>query len=186
MTSGDAGQALPRGRRLGVDVGSVRVGFCQSDPDGLIATPVDTLPRDQIVTLVPPRGTIDTHKVVGGVPSDVQTIVEFVREYDAAVVYVGLPRHLSGEEGESARIARDYAGLLAGLIAPVEVRLVDERMTTVAAHRVLQAAGRSRRKHRAVVDQVAAVEILQGALDAERASGARAGELIPANGTAGD
>lgn len=148
--------SLPRGARLGIDVGSVRVGLAASDPDGLVATPVATLE-----------------------PNDRARVVTEVRERGAQVVYVGLPRHLSGVEGSAAGEARGYAERLAVEVAPVEVRLVDERMSTVAATAAMRASGRPGRRQRAVVDQVAAVVILQGALDAERATGDRAGERVP-------
>ena len=172
-----------RGVRLAVDVGSVRVGLATSDPDGLLATPVATLARDV--------------KASGRrVPADVAQIVHEVGERGAAVVYVGLPRHLSGTEGAASGAARAYAVQLAQAVAPVRVRLVDERMSTVSAHHALQASGRSGRRHRQVVDQAAAVVILQYALDAERATGRRPGERVDADspqhdpvargGTAGD
>ena len=148
--------SLPRGPRMGIDVGSVRVGLAASDPDGLVATPVATLD-----------------------PQDLPRIVTEVRERGAHVVYVGLPRHLSGVEGSAAATARGYAGKLAAEVAPVEVRLVDERMSTVAATAALRESGRPGRRQRAVVDQAAAVVILQGALDVERATGLRAGEQVP-------
>lgn len=147
---------LGRGARLGVDVGSVRVGLATSDPDGLIATPVETLDR----------------------PASLVRIAREVCERRAAVVYVGLPMHLSGAEGAAADAARLYAGALATAVAPVSVRLVDERMSTVSAHRALHESGRSGRRHRQVVDQAAAVVILQSALEAERATGSRAGERV--------
>ncbi|EYR62824.1 endonuclease, partial [Actinotalea ferrariae CF5-4] len=78
----------------------------------------------------------------------------------------------------SARDVRTYCGILARAIAPVPVRLVDERMTTVTAHQALHASGRSGRRHRQVVDQAAAVVILQSAMDTERTTGARCGELV--------
>lgn len=157
--------ALPRGARLGVDVGSVRVGLAASDPDGLVATPVETLARD-------------AEHADGTLPTDLVRIASEVGERAAAVVYVGLPRHLKGTEGAAAEAARSYAERLAALVAPVEVRLVDERMTSVSAHQALHASGRAGRKHRAVVDQVAAVIILQTALDGERASARRSGILV--------
>jgi putative Holliday junction resolvase len=152
-----AGDLVVRGPRLAVDVGTVRVGLAVSDPDGLIATPVATLARGS---------------------GDVAAIVAETRERGAQTVYVGLPRHLSGAEGASAAAARAYAVTLASAVAPVPVRLVDERMSTVSAHRALTAAGRPGRRHRAVVDQAAAVVILQDALDAERATGRRPGERV--------
>jgi putative holliday junction resolvase len=147
---------VERGVRLGVDVGSVRVGLATSDPDGLIATPVETLAR----------------------PTSLARIVHEVGQRRAAVVYVGLPMHLSGAEGASSGAARNYAGLLATAVAPVSVRLVDERMSTVSAHRALHESGRPGRSHRQVVDQAAAVVILQSALEAERSTGSRAGEWV--------
>ncbi len=91
---------------------------------------------------------------------------------------VGLPRSLSGEEGPSAARARTYASVLAARIAPVPVRLVDERLTTVEAHRTLRESGVAGRRQRAVVDQAAAVLILQSALDTERTTGTPAGERV--------
>ena len=160
---------VPRGVRLGVDVGAARVGLAASDPDGLVATPVETLAREGDLAGAP-------------VPPDITRIVQEVRERAAAVVYVGLPRHLSGKEGAATEAARGYAGRVAREIAPVPVHLVDERMTTVTAHQALHAAGRPGRRHRAVVDQVAAVVILQSALDTERAQGVRAGERLTVPG----
>lgn len=147
------------GVRIGVDVGAVRVGLAASDPQGLMATPVDTLRRD----------------VEGG--SDLTRIAAEVCERDALEVVVGLPLSMSGREGPAAATARAYAGLLAERLA-VPVRLVDERLSTVAAHRSLHGAGVASRKHRAVVDQVAAVVLLQAALDGEAATGVPAGVLV--------
>ncbi|WP_205710895.1 Holliday junction resolvase RuvX [Isoptericola sp. BMS4] len=161
---------LPRGARLGVDVGKARIGLAGSDPDGLVATPVETVPR----VLEVPAGTAGAPAVT----ADVARIAQEVSERLAAVVYVGLPRHLSGSEGAATADAREFAGRLAAAVAPVEVRLVDERMTTVSAHAQLRQAGRKTKKHRSVVDQAAAVIILQSALDAERAARERAGELV--------
>jgi putative Holliday junction resolvase len=162
---------LARGVRIGVDVGTVRIGVAASDPDGLIATPVETVPRD-----------------LGG-GADLSVIASIVAERAAAVVYVGLPRHLSGAESSASGGVRTYSVELARAVAPVQVRLVDERMSTVTAHQALYASGRPGRRHRVVVDQVAAVVILQSALDAERVTGARSGELVdhqpPDGGAAG-
>jgi putative Holliday junction resolvase len=148
------------GVRLGVDVGSVRVGLAASDPSGVIATPVQTLPRD-----------------LGG-RSDQHAIAAAVRERAVLEVVVGLPRSLSGLEGRAAALARDYAVELAALVAPVPVRLVDERLSTVDASRTLRDSGVAGRKQRAVVDQAAAVLILQAALDGERSTGTPPGEPV--------
>lgn len=150
--------SMRRGVRLGVDVGSVRVGLASSDPDGLIATPVRTLART-------------------GAGEDLRAIAEQVRDRGALEVLVGLPRSLSGGEGPAAGLAREYAAALAALV-DVPVRLVDERMSTVAATRSLREAGVSGRKQRSKVDQAAAVVLLQAALDTERASGRPPGEPV--------
>lgn len=157
--------AVARGPRLGVDVGSVRVGVAVSDPDGVLATPVATLAR------VP-----DTEPLAGD--ADLEELAALVAERGVVGVVVGLPRSLSGDEGPAAARARTYASLLAARIAPVEVRLVDERLTTVGAHRSLRDSGVAGRRQRAVVDQAAAVLILQGALDTERATGTPSGEAV--------
>jgi putative holliday junction resolvase len=150
------------GIRLGIDVGTVRVGLAASDPDGLLATPVETISRD----------------AEAGSDSDMRVIADIARERQALEVIVGLPRSLSGEEGPAAQAVRRYATALAARISPTPVRLVDERLTTIDAHRGLRESGVPGRSQRAVVDQAAAVLILQAALDAERFSGLAAGELV--------
>ena len=146
--------------RLGVDVGSVRVGLARTDQGGLVVVPVETVLRDTAGR------------------RDLDRIADLVREYDALEVVVGLPRTLRGDAGPAAEAARRYATAIARRIAPVGVRLVDERLSTVSAHRTLRDAGVRGRRHRPVVDQVAAVVILQSALDAERASGQAPGTLV--------
>lgn len=132
---------------LGVDVGTVRVGVARSDPRGVLASPVATVSRG----------------------SGVAELARLVREHAAVGVVVGLPVTLAGREGASAAMARDYAEQLARVISPIPVELVDERLTTVAAERRLAARGVRGRARRAIVDQAAAVEILQHWLDAKRA-----------------
>src|SRR5680860_570490 len=139
------------GVRLGVDVGSVRVGLAASDPGGVLATPVETIERDR----------------ESG--ADLGVIEAVVDERHVLEVVVGLPRSLSGREGPAALGAREYAVALAARISPTPVRLIDERLTTIDAHRQLRDSGMAGRDQRAVVDQAAAVLILQAALDAERA-----------------
>jgi putative Holliday junction resolvase len=165
-----------RGVRIGVDVGSVRIGLAASDPDGLVATPIATLPR----------AAARIQEAAGDVSPDLAAIASEVAERRAAIVYVGLPRHLSGVEGAAAGDAREFATALARVISPVPVRLVDERLTTVSAHRALHAAGRAGRRHREVVDQAAAVIILQTALETERAITQRAGDVVPVDAGARD
>jgi putative Holliday junction resolvase len=141
--------AVGRGRRLGVDVGAVRIGLALSDPDGVLATPLVTVPAD------------------AAVGADLATIAGLVVEHEVVQVVVGLPRTLAGREGPAAQAARAFAERLAGTVA-VPVVLADERLTTVVATRQLRESGRKGRRQRAVVDQAAAVAILQGWLDAAR------------------
>ena len=136
------------GTRLGVDVGTARIGVARSDPHAMLATPVETVPRGA---------------------GDLARIAELVAEVDAIEVIVGLPIALSGRETASTGDARGFAGELAGAVS-VPVRLVDERLSTVSANSALRASGRTAKNSRSVVDQVAAVIILQHALDFERSA----------------
>jgi putative holliday junction resolvase len=160
--------ATRHGVRVGVDVGTVRVGVAASDPGALLATPVRTVARTAVADAAD--------------AADLAEIADLVAELAAVEVVVGLPRTLAGAEGPAARAARTYAGRLAVRVAPVPVRLVDERLTTVDAHRSLRDSGVDGRRQRAVVDQAAAVLILQAALDAERSSGRPPGELVRTDG----
>jgi putative Holliday junction resolvase len=144
------------GRRLGVDVGSVRIGVAQCDPEGLIATPVVTLQ-------------------VGRDP--IKELNQLVQETDAIEIVVGLPTSLSGNEGEAAVKAREFAMKMHGEIS-TPIRLVDERFSTVVATHAMRASGVNAKNGRASIDQAAAVVILQSALDAERASGRPPGEIV--------
>jgi putative Holliday junction resolvase len=132
---------------FGIDVGSVRVGVARSDPRGVLAVPVATLRRDQRL------GT------------DLDELDALLTEYEAVGVVVGLPRTLAGRSGPAVQQARKYGGTLAARIAPRPVVYVDERLTTVLAQRSLTSSGVRGRAKRAVVDQAAAVEILQSFLD---------------------
>ena len=152
------------GVRVGIDPGDARIGVAVSDPTGFLATPVETVRRGS---------------------GDVRRIARIVAEAGAVEVVVGLPRSLSGGEGPAAAKAREFALGLARRIAPVPVRLCDERLTTVSAESMLRERGRSGAKRRAVVDQAAAVLILQTALDTERASGRVPGDLVDVSGEMG-
>jgi putative holliday junction resolvase len=140
-----------------VDVGDARIGIASSDPSGLLAVPVETIRRG---------------------PGDLDRLAALAQEYNALEVVVGLPRSLSGAEGPAAVKTREVARLIARRLVPLPVRLVDERMTTVTAERVLRERGKKSAKRRAVVDQAAAVVILQHALDSERATGSAPGEIV--------
>ncbi|WP_031084792.1 Holliday junction resolvase RuvX [Streptomyces sp. NRRL WC-3549] len=152
---------MRRGRRLAIDVGDARIGVASCDPDGILATPVET---------VPGRDVPAAHRRLGRI------VEEY--EHEPIEVVVGLPRSLGGGEGPAAVKVRAFAQVLARAIAPVPVRLVDERMTTVTASQGLRASGVTSKKGRSVIDQAAAVVILQNALESERASGAAPGEGV--------
>jgi putative pre-16S rRNA nuclease len=162
----EPGSGLRHGVRLGVDVGTVRIGVAACDPDGVLAAPLETIQR----------ATSDR--------SDLARIAALAGELHAVEVVVGLPLSLSGSAGAAAAAAREYAGELAGALAPIPVRLVDERLSTVSAHGNLARAGLRSRARRDVVDQAAAVIILQSALDAERISGRPPGEPVEVGGGA--
>ncbi|CAA0096917.1 Putative pre-16S rRNA nuclease [Mycolicibacterium vanbaalenii] len=148
-----------RGRRLGVDVGSVRIGVAVSDPDGILATPVETIARDR---------RSDKH---------LRRLRRLVDEHQAVEVVVGLPRTLADRAGSSAHDAVELADRLADQISPVPVRLADERFTTVTAQRSLREAGVRAKGQRSMIDQVAAVGILQNWLDQRRAALTAHGEV---------
>ena len=157
-------QEYPRGVKLGVDVGQARVGLAVSDPDGTLAMPVKTLKRDAKKN------------------SDIRVLVREAADRNAVQVFVGLPRSMRGTETASTQMARDYAdALLAALErsgTDIPVSLVDERLTTVSAHRSLHEAGLNSKEHRRVVDQAAAVAILQHAIDMQRSLERDVGEPV--------
>lgn len=158
-----------RGARLGIDVGRARVGVAASDPGGILATPVETLFRD-------PKKRFDQ-----------RIIVKQAVEREAVLIYVGHPLNLHGQETASTVDAVNYAEQLRRLLdksgSEIEIRLVDERLSTVSASRDLHDVGRSTRDQRAVIDQVAAVHILQHALDMEQSQGENIGRVVTVSGT---
>jgi len=147
---------LRSGVRLAVDVGTARIGIASCDPSGVLASPLTTLRRRK---------------------GDLGEIARLAADRHAIEIVVGLPTSLAGAPGRAAGQAREFADALA-IVARVPVRLVDERFTTVIAHAALREAGRDSRQRRGVVDQAAAASLLQGALDAERATGGPPGEVV--------
>jgi putative Holliday junction resolvase len=156
---------MRHGVRLGIDPGDARIGVARSDPTGFLATPLETVRRGK---------------------GDLARIARLAREAEAVEVVVGLPRSLSGAEGPAAVKTREFAARLAARIAPVEVRLQDERLTTVSAEAMLRDRGKKGAERRAVVDQAAAVLILQHALDTERATGRPPGEIVGGHTATGE
>jgi len=127
----------------------VRIGVAVSDPDCILATPVETVRRDRS----------DRH---------LRRLAQLVDELETVEVVVGLPRTLADRTGPSAEDAIDIADALARRVSPVPVRLADERLTTVTAQRSLREAGVRARSQKSVIDQAAAVGILQSWLDQRR------------------
>jgi putative Holliday junction resolvase len=150
------------GVRLGLDPGDARIGVARSDPSGFLATPVETVKRG--------RGDLARLREI---------LDEIAEESEVLEVVVGLPRSLKGGEGPAATKVRGWVAGLVTAVAPLPVRLADERLTTVTAEAMLRDRNVSGgRKRRAVVDQVAAVVILQHVLDTERETGTAPGEIV--------
>ncbi|MCK8465977.1 MULTISPECIES: Holliday junction resolvase RuvX [Microbacterium] len=145
-----------RGVRLGIDVGRARVGVARCDPDGMLAVPVETVPRDE---------------------ASIARILQIASEYDPLEFVVGLPVNMQGADTASTTDAREFAAELCRR-SGTPVRLVDERLSTVTAHAALRSSGRSQKKSRSIVDQVAAVVLLQQAIDMEKSTGNPAGAVI--------
>jgi putative Holliday junction resolvase len=156
---------MRRGVRLAVDVGSVRIGVARSDPDGVLASPL---------------------AVVRSGRGDLDALADLAAGAEAIEVIVGLPTSLSGREGAAAATARGFAVQLAARLAPVPVRLFDERFTTTAAHAALRRGGKDSRARRSIVDAAAAAVLLQAALDAERATGLLPGQPVAASASTSD
>jgi putative Holliday junction resolvase len=150
-----------RGVRLGIDWGDARIGVAACDRDGVLAYPVTT---------------------VRGGAGEIAALRAVVEEYQPIEVIVGFPRSLGGGEGPAAAKARERAGRLAQAIG-VPVRLVDERLSTVTAAQRLRAGGKRAREQRSMIDEAAAVAILEQALAVERSGGTQPGELVSAEPT---
>jgi putative Holliday junction resolvase len=148
---------MRHGVRLGLDVGTVRIGVSVSDAEGILATPLTTVQRSESNFL--------THLVL------------LCQERHVVEIIVGLPLALSGSMTASTQDALSVARHLDALVA-APVRMVDERLTTVSAHSALRQSGKKQKQTRQVIDQVAAVLILQHALETERAQGKLPGTLI--------
>lgn len=146
-----------RGVRLGIDVGKARVGVARCDPDGMLAVPLETVPRSE---------------------TSLTRVAEIAAEYEPLEFVVGLPVNMQGVDTPSTADAREFAADLQRLTG-VSVRLMDERLSTVTAHAALRSSGRNQRNSRSIVDQVAAVVLLQHAIDTEKSTGSPAGVAVP-------
>jgi putative holliday junction resolvase len=151
------GHPVRPGVRLAVDPGSVRIGVARCDRGGVLATPLTVVRRG--------KGDLDELTALAGTE-------------EAMEILVGLPTSLSGREGPAAAAARQFATALAARVAPLPVRLVDERFTTATAHEALRASGHDSRARRRSVDAAAAAVLLEAALEAERRTGLPPGDLV--------
>ncbi len=146
---------------MGVDVGQARVGVALCDREGILATPLKTLRRDSKNN------------------SDIRVLLKLVEVHSVVEIFLGLPMTMRGGQSQSNRMALDYAHTLEQQLS-IPLWLIDERLTTVKAKRTLHEAGVSSRHFKAMVDQVAAVNILQVALDALKAGNPQVGQSLAA------
>ena len=145
-----------KGVRLAIDVGSVRVGIARCDSDQIMALPLATLANDE---------------------STIEKIIIFASDYSAQLIYVGKPVSLNESETASTFLATDFAMELSSL-TEIPVHLLDERLTTVSAKNVIKETGKTEKKSRNYVDQVAAVILLEQAIAIEKSTGRLAGSLV--------
>lgn len=145
-----------KGVRLSVDVGTVRVGVARCDRDQIMASPVATL---------------------SGEETAIEELLALADEYSAELIYVGKPISLNQSHTASTEMAIAFAQHLAGT-SPIPVHLVDERLTTVSAQTQLHASGKSTKQSKNVIDQIAAVVLLDHAIAIEKSTGNLAGELV--------
>jgi len=136
---------MKKGRKLGLDFGSTRIGVAICDPDGILATPHSTIAAG--------LGLIDE-------------ITAICKSEEIVTIVVGLPRSLSGEISHAANLVNDFIAELSAQLPEIPVLTFDERFTTTLANQALRASGRNAKEGRAVIDQIAAVNILQSYLDA--------------------
>ena len=138
---------MKRGRRIAFDYGDVRIGVAVSDPDSILSSPLTTLKA--------------TDKNLN------QLISVIFSEIEPVAIYVGRPALLSGEDGAASEKASKFAAELAA-ITTVPIEMIDERMSTISAARNLRDAGRSAKDSKESIDMVAAVAILEFAIEIEK------------------
>ena len=134
---------MARGRRIAFDYGDARIGVAICDPDGILATPLPFLDARN--------------------PKVIKQIAALLDEYSPISIFIGLPKHLSGAEGEAVEKVRAFASSLS-VISATPIIFVDERMSTVGAQKKLHEAGKNAKESRALIDSMAAVAILESGL----------------------
>jgi putative Holliday junction resolvase len=136
-----------RGRRIAFDYGDVRIGVAISDPDAILATPLTVLPAQS--------------------PHLVSELTAIFTEYEPVSVFIGEPKHMSGESGDSVTKARTFGALITETFG-ISVTYVDERLSSVSAQKKLRDAGINTRDSKKVIDAMAAVAILEQGLAIEK------------------
>lgn len=134
---------MQRGRRIAFDFGDTRIGVAICDPDGILATPLPFLDAKH--------------------PKLKAHLAALFDEYSPIAIYIGLPKHLSGDEGVAVSKVRDFAATIESLIS-VPISFIDERLSTVGAARKLREAGKNSKDSRTLIDSMAAVSILESGL----------------------
>ncbi len=150
---------MRRGVRLALDLGGVRTGVARCDASGVLASPMAVWQASSAVEIQP-------------------LLSAALAEDDVLEVIVGLPTNMRGNEALAAERVREVVRELATILTTVPFRLVDERLTTAAARKQLQAAGYSTRTDKALIDAAAATILLEDALEAERRQGVAPGEVV--------
>jgi putative Holliday junction resolvase len=134
---------MARGRRIAFDYGDARIGVAICDPDGILATPLPFL---------------DSRN-----PKLFREIASLLDEYLPITIFIGLPKHLSGSEGEAVEKVKIFASKFAEL-TEVEIVFIDERMSTIGAQKKLHESGKNTRDSRTLIDSMSAVAILESGL----------------------
>ena len=139
------------GRRIAIDVGSVRIGVAASDADGLFSSGHSTLKRESDIN------------------QTIFNLAKIVSEIEPLEIYIGLPLSLSGLATASTKDALAFGRALFAVV-PIPIRFIDERLTTVSATQALRSSGKNSKTGRAIVDQIAATIILELALEIEKST----------------
>lgn len=146
---------MSKGRVMALDVGKVRVGVALTDPLGYTAQPLLTLWRKS-------RG------------EDLRSLMRLIRKHDVTSIVVGNPLHMSGDVSPWAKKVQEFAEELR-VRSGLPVELWDERLSSAAAHEILDEAGHDKRGRKEIIDQVAAVVILRGWMEVQEQRAAAEG-----------
>jgi putative Holliday junction resolvase len=143
--------------RLGIDWGRARIGVAACDREAILCFPVETIPAKA---------------------DPIARLRDLVREYQPIELILGMPKTLAGADGPAVEFIRGIAAQIQRAMPDLPLRLVDERLSTVSASTLLRQAGRDSRGQRSIIDQAAAVVILEKAIEYERGTGLEPGELF--------